>query len=81
METLKKEKKETTGSAINTGRDEFGRTPALSLENTRTLAFIGLSQHSEGCPNLGAHQVSFHPLGLELRIDLKILSKLVMYGC
>lgn len=41
---------------------------------------FGLSQHSEGCPTLGSHQVSFHPLGLQLRTDLQILSKLVMYN-
>lgn len=37
------------------------------LENSQKDFFpsFSMSQHSEGCPTLGAHQVSFHPLGWE----------------
>lgn len=65
---------ETTGLPEALGELSFG-------EHKDFFPSFGLSQHSEGCPTLGAHQVLFHPLGLELRTDLQVLSKLVMYGC
>lgn len=72
---------ETTGLPQHWESWVLENTSNFFGEHKDSFPSFGLSQNSEGCPTLGAHQVSFHPLGLELRTDLQVLSKLVMYGC
>lgn len=57
--------------AIGAGRAEFWRTFLLPS--------FGLSQHSEGCPTLGAHQVPFHPLGLISKTNALLCELLLQF--